>query len=502
MKKQLIGYAVWLALAGLLYFFENNTGTRAALACSLLLPLVPPLRHSLLGEDEKPLRPQTRPANGRAPSPRQEEEPGGVRAYQPGDPVSRIHWKLSAKRATLLVRDRERGGTTAEAETQTGFREEPAPAPVPKRHVFFAGLSLTALCLGLLLALPTPRRGLLALLNGLFEASEQVNAYAYQRFSVPADTPTGLAALLLGGALLSYLAMTLLSGSRLAALFLLAGAVGFQAYFGLSLPAWGNGLLFTLCALWMLHRPWKKRAVLWLLGGIAAVTLTVALIFPGVDGPTEAASEAVRDRLSQLAQQAAGTFQELPAGENEARHAHTQSLTTGREEAQPGREYRLVTVEEQQISLPHWVDYLRMILLLLLTVAALILPFLPFYFLNRRQKKALEARKVFESENIHEAICALFQQVILWLEATGQGAGNLPYAQWESQVARQISPEYAQRFIQCERLFEEAAYSAHSLGEEQRQQVMGLLRETEETLWAKADWKQRLRLRYKEGLWL
>ena len=39
-------------LACLLYFFENNTGTRIVLACSLLLPFVPIIRRSLFGWDE------------------------------------------------------------------------------------------------------------------------------------------------------------------------------------------------------------------------------------------------------------------------------------------------------------------------------------------------------------------------------------------------------------------------------------------------------------------
>ena len=31
------------------------------------------------------------------------EEPGDVRPYVPGDPVQRIHWKLSAKKEELLI---------------------------------------------------------------------------------------------------------------------------------------------------------------------------------------------------------------------------------------------------------------------------------------------------------------------------------------------------------------------------------------------------------------
>ena len=38
MWKRRIGYAMWLLAAGLLWFFENNTGTKTVLAASILLP--------------------------------------------------------------------------------------------------------------------------------------------------------------------------------------------------------------------------------------------------------------------------------------------------------------------------------------------------------------------------------------------------------------------------------------------------------------------------------
>ena len=96
MKKRYIGYAVWLISACLLYFFENNTGTRIVLACTLLLPLVPAIRRGLSEQDAdgRPpriiLRTAGNPAEGEA------DDFSGVRVYLPGDPVNRIHWKLSA----------------------------------------------------------------------------------------------------------------------------------------------------------------------------------------------------------------------------------------------------------------------------------------------------------------------------------------------------------------------------------------------------------------------
>ena len=134
----------------------------------------------------------------------------------------------------------------------------------------------------------------------------------------------------------------------------------------------------------------------------------------------------------------------------------------------------------------------------LLTAALVILPFLPFLWLNQRRKKALDARKTFESGNISEAVFYIFQHVIAWLEATGHGEGNAPYAVWRVG----LSPDYAERFAACEKLFEEAAYSNHEMKEEDRQQALALLNETEHLLQRQADWKQRLRLKYKECLWV
>ena len=497
MKKRFFGLTVWIALACLLYFFENNTGTRTVLACSLLLPLVPAIRRGLLGEDAFKTQPREAPQTVKAFSLRQEDDIGDMRAYQPGDPVNRIHWKLSAKRAVLLVRE-QRQDKAAETEEQKRTAADSA-VPLLKRPklLFLIGFSALLFALLTLLLFPPACQGMKALLNRLYDASEAANAYVYDRFPVSADQPVWPALFLLILMALSLLGMTVLSGSRLLALCLLGSCALFQVYFGLAFPGWFNLLLFTLSAVWMLRRPWEKRTLLSLLIGIGAVSLAVILIWPGVHAATEAASEAARDRLSQAAQFLTGAKQELSASPMEAHHARTASLVLGHQEAQPDREYQWTTVAEEQISKPRWVSLLRTALLLLLTVALVILPFFPFWLLNRRRKKAQDARKIFQSENISEAIAAIFQRVISLLEATGNGAGNLPYAQWSAEIA----PDYANHFTQCEKLFEEAVYSAHEMREAQRQQALDLLAETERALLTQADWKQRLRLKYKEGLW-
>ncbi len=494
MKKRYAIYAVWLVLAGLLYFFENNTGTRIVLLGTLLLPAV---HRGLFRRQDTDGRRQSTRETVRPLSGQEEEDPGNVRGYLPGDPVNRIHWKLSAKRDELLVREQAPAGSAEEAEKiistgeKTGFRGS-------RKKVFAAFAAAFALILVLLFLIPSARRGLEVLLNRLFEASEAVNAYAYERFPVPQGQSAALAVSLLIAGLIALTGIILLADSRIPAFCVMAAFVLFQAYFGLAFPAWGNVMLFVLFALRMMKSPVKKQEVLFLLAGMLAVSVAVAGIWPGVDPATEAASEEVRDLLSRMAQTLGGTVPEMPEGENETRHVYTQSLTGGEQEARRDREYRLVSRKVEMISKPYWVDYLRIMLLLLLTVLLVVVPFLPFAVLNRRRQKALEARKVFQSEEVSRAIEAMFQQVIAWLEATGHGEGNLPYAQWKADIV----PGYSGRYLQCEKLFEEARYSTHGMQEEQRRQVMELLEETERVLQQNAGWKQRLRLKYKEFLWV
>ena len=496
MKRRVFGYVCWLIVALSLYFFENNTGTRILLLCSLLFPLVPQLRGLFFSSVS--CRKTLPEARGLRPlPPRETEEPDGVRAWLPGDPAGRIHWKLSAKRGQWLTRQFSR-----EAEPEETIQETAAPAPdAGKRRLLpllSGGIALLALLL--LGLIPEANRGAQALLNRLYEASEAVNAYAYARFPVAADQPVLPALCLLVVLLVALLMWVTVVRSRLPALLLMISLALLQCYFGLPLPGWIQVLLFAFFALRMAEPPLSRSGALRIAATVLACALAVVLIWPGVDARTEEASERVRDQLSRWAAQSAEAPWETPEGETEVRRAHTRSLVTGEGEARADREFRLVSVEEEQISLPHWVNVLKIALLLLLTVAVLILPFLPFLLLNARRKKALKAREVFQSACVSEAVCAIFRQVVAWLDVLGKGAGNLPFTAWAPRLAGELTPAYAERFHRCAGLFEEAAYSNHTLREADRQQALELLRETEGTLWPRASRKQRLILKYRECL--
>lgn len=355
-------------------------------------------------------------------------------------------------------------------------------------------------CAVLLCALPDARNGLKALCNRLFERSESVNSYRYDRFDVLPGQDTGLAAALLAGLGLFLTGALILGRRRLPVIGVAVSIALGQAYFGLALPVWLNIALYAALGLLLMRSRRSKRA-----GAFVVVILLIAGVllaaWPQVDDATEAASERARDWLSRAAQTMTGGASETPANAlNETRHVNTQSLADGDRDALTDKDYRLLTVEEEEISRPHWIDYLRIALLLLLAAMLVILPFIPFVALDRRRKQARSARERFASEDCNEAICALFGHVTRYLEATGHGGGNRLYRAWDTALSERMPESYIDSFRKCCILYEEAAYSEHELAEEQRLQVSALLAETEKLLFDQADWKQRLKLRYVECL--
>lgn len=481
MKGRIFRYGAWLLLAGCLYFFENGTSTRAALLLALLVPALPALRRLFFAPDIHGEIPAERPAA------QPESEAGDVREYRPGDPLNRVHWKLSAKRGLLLVRP-ERPAPSGEAAA-------PCTHPMLARRGRRWLLCLPLFSFLLLLLIPSARLGAMALGNRLFAASEAVNRYIYQRFAVPEGQSVLLAAALLILALAGWIACVAASGSRALALITLAACAGGQIYFGLPLPGAVNIVLFALAGLALIRRPIGKKDAFSLTAAALAAAVIVLLIWPGVHAPTEAASERARDWLGRAAGQVSGAVQQVPAGELEARRTHDRALIPGGEAGQPAERFRLITREAAEIARPHWIDYLRIALLLLAAAAVMIVPFLPFLWLNARRKQRQALEHLLSGADLPLAVCAAIQQTAAWLDAAGLGMGNAPYRDWAEQLAGRLPADYLNRLRRGALLFEEAAYSDHPLTENHRQQALALMRETGDLLFARADRRGRLRLR-------
>ena len=355
----------------------------------------------------------------------------------------------------------------------------------------------------LLLVFSPARESLKCLCNLLFAASEAVNAYAYEYFTV-ADAASPMLALgLLAAALAGLLLAALVGGNRIVPLVTALILAGGEIWLGLTPPAAVNVLIFALLAL--LAAPMDTmRSRLVLLLAIAAIFLSVQILAPGVRAELEETSEHVRDRLDPVEQLVSGADhtpqQEPPQTAREENRLDTETAGEASGDAQNTQDYQHIYEQEQEISPPKGIDYLKIAVLTLLILALLTLPFLPFVLFDARRRRALERRAAFDSPDCGKAIRALFLHLTAYLDSCGRGGGNQPFVQWDGTLTRTLSPEYAARFRQAAALFEEAVYSTHTMGEEQRAELQSLLTETERLLYDGADWKTKLRLKYLECL--
>lgn len=367
-----------------------------------------------------------------------------------------------------------------------------------------AALCLAVVVLVLLFLLPAARESLKCLLNYLFAASEAVNTYVYDRFSVAADASPTPALLLLGGLIAVLLSLAFLRRSSLIP-FLFALFLTFaEIWLGLTLPPLLNALLFALLMLLALRIRDPRNAGAVLLASVA-VFLFVSAVFPGVNAALEERSELARDRLDVLEQRITGTYAEENSAVQSAREEnrlHEGGGADKEDDTRNDRGYQHLYEQEQQISRPQRVRYLKILLLTLAIIALLTLPFAPFLFFNAKRKRSLARRAAFASPDCAEAIRAMFLHLTAYLEACGMGAGNRSFSHWPELLSGHMPADYVRQYRRAAAIFSEAAYSAHPMTEEQRTEMEKILDETEHILYDEAGWKQKLRLKYVECLHL
>ena len=217
-----------------------------------------------------------------------------------------------------------------------------------------AALCLAAVVLVLLFFLPAARESLKCLLNYLFTASEAVNTYVYDRFSVAADASPMPALLLLGGLIAVLLLLSFLRRSSLLP-FLFALFLAFaEIWLGLTPPPLLNALLFALLMLLVLRIRDLRNAGAVLLASVA-VFLFVSAVFPGVNAAQEERSELARDRLDVLEQRITGTYAEENSAVQSAREEnrlHEGAGADREDDTRNDRGYQHLYEQEQQISRP------------------------------------------------------------------------------------------------------------------------------------------------------
>ena len=370
------------------------------------------------------------------------------------------------------------------------------PAGRSRRSLMLLLTTLALCAAALLLLLPPAREGAKALCNALFDASERVNRYQYDRISVAGNASPSLAGLLLTMicAVLTTLAY-LTPGAALPLLLAVALAV-IQSYFGLSLPAAVNIFCFGVLALAIVVKHGGFRAALPFAAFALAAVLTVSVLFPGVHAPVEDASERVRDLLGAAFEQEAAVGGDQTPEVLETRHENRRDLLSGTEEAISGQTYRLLTVEEEPIALPHWIDYLRIALLCLLIPAVLAAPFVPFVWLNRQTRRTADRLARLDSADCTEVLLGAFDLVIGYLDACGVGDANALYLHRVDAASPALPEDYTTLFHTCANAWQAVVYGGQTADDALREQALRLLDQTEAIFYTPADLRTRLRLRY------
>lgn len=305
----------------------------------------------------------------------------------------------------------------------------------------------------LLIRFPSVLNGMKLLANQMFSQSEQTQAYAYDYFTVRGK---GAAEAVLW---LSVLAGFLCSlwGNTYSAV--LCGAwIAAMAYFGVTPGAfWLTALL--LAGLWNVLPLQQRRfhgTVVTVL--VTAVFLTVMGLAPNPSNEISALDEQLRDFLAA----APITNEQTPVPTDVPEPEIIPPPDTLQEHPDYGVQPAMVNI-----------------LFILLAALTLMLLFIPAVIKDRAARRREKNRSGIHAEDHGQAIQAMYLYAQRWRKLSDASC-RIPadvYAVWQ-----------------------EAAYSDHAMSEAQRETVHAYMKETAEKVWSEADWKQRLRIRYRIAL--
>lgn len=291
------------------------------------------------------------------------------------------------------------------------------------------------------------------LANRLFSLSEQTQSYEYDYFTTSAQS-----------AVEAVLWLSMLAGS-------------FRAL-------WGNRFNAVLCGVWLTAMAYfgVTPGTLWLIvlligailnalprqqrwfhGLIAGILVgSIALAVTGIAPEPSRAVSALDERLRDVLAAAPVTYEQTPVPTEVPEPEIVPQPQTELEQPDHGVQRAVINI-----------------LFFILAALTLALLFIPAIIKDRAAKRSEKARSGFDDPDCGAAIRAMYLYAQKWRKQKDP-PGDIP--------------------VEIYAIWQEAAFSDHTMTEAQRDTVHAYMKETAETVWAQADWKKRLHIQYRVGL--
>ena len=365
--------------------------------------------------------------------------------------------------------------------------------PLKKRASQAAVLAVGAAALVLLLLRwDTAADGVKLLLNRLFAASEAQQAYTYDKFVLSSAEGAWQGCIRYALVLLGVSSGALCAAAsrrrwRLlpAAAFVLYAAAA--AYLGVSPePGW-NILLAAALILSFLEVPKQGGAasgVLCRAAGLILLALVCGAVWlaaPGEDPRLSAWEEQARDVLALQTVAYTEAWRKEPEPEPEEARASERFY---QEEETPG------SLDGEARG---WTKPVCAALAILLFGLLL---FLPAVLSDLQKKRRAKNRLGLEDPDHGGAIRAMFLYTLRWLRLGGLTPVNAPFSDYAGPIAAAFSPELRAKFEEVLPLWQEAAYSAHTMTGEQRARMRRFMEEAVRCVWAGLGRKDRMLANY------
>lgn len=342
--------------------------------------------------------------------------------------------------------------------------------------------------------LPFVEAGVQELLNRVYEASEEAQAYQYDHYEIAMNETRIMASVHYVTALLGMLtgvffAWALKGNHRECALVpLLICSLG-CAYYGVT-PGTIWTLLYIVAVLLTLTCYEKEGSAGFaakLLYGLTAglvLAMIVFLFWKGTNAAVQKASEDVRDRMALQT----------------AAYSDEQSLKIEKEEEiiqeQQEQEFQQEDVPETDDGEERdWAKMFSIALVILMVASAL---FIPSVFRDLCEKKRMRNREGIDDPDPSRAIIAMFPYILRWLRHTGWEEDNRLYSQCGADVPEQNGLQ--KDYLSMVTMWQEAFYSNHPMKEEQKDQMNSYLLRTQQLVEERSNWKEKIRIRYIEAL--